>query len=116
MKLKITNTAKELTLLDLIHTEGYFSKDIKQKIIHNQFLINGIPMSNEDLRIKISAFDEAGEFAFNNAHLLYPLQIFHTFYEMFESDLPFFKRLFDEVKLIKLSKRKMIVIKSPKKN
>ncbi len=50
----------------LLKSLGFFSKDVKQKVEQKQFILNDSPLTSEQLKYEILAYDEAGDFIFNN--------------------------------------------------
>jgi len=115
-ELKVTKVVKkidtdvELTISDLLHQNEMFSKDLKQKINNKQLLLNGEPLTWEQLKIKIDSFDEAGDFVFKNIESIRPFS-FLNLEEMFETDIPVIKKLLNGLFLLKVAKKKWFIIK-----
>lgn len=116
-EIDISNALKENRTFDisfLLKSLDFFSKDVKQKIIQQQFKINDEPLTMVHLKCKIIAYDEAGEFIFNNISFFKKYNFF-SFDEIFKSDVPklkqFQKTIFENLYILKLSKKKIYVIK-----
>ena len=115
-ELKVTKVVKkidtdvDLTISDLLHQNEMFSKDLKQKINNKQLLLNGEPLTWEQLKIKIDSFDEAGDFVFKNIESIRPFS-FLNLEEMFETDIPVIKKLLNGLFLLKVAKKKWFIIK-----
>jgi hypothetical protein len=106
---KKNDTDDDLNISDLLHQNEMFSKDLKQKINNKQLLLNGEPLTWEQLKIKIDSFDEAGDFVFKNIESIRPVS-FLNLEEMFEVNIPFIKTLLNGLFLLKVAKKKWFVI------
>lgn len=111
-KSDISNALEENRPFDisfLLKTLGFFSKDVKQKIQQQQFKINDEPLTMEHLKSKIVAYDEAGDFVFNNIESLRMYSYFNL-EEMFIADIPKLQNLLSGLYILKIAKKKLYVI------
>ncbi len=103
------------TLADLIRLNGFFSNDVKQKVLGKQFLIDGEPMGMDDIKMELHTCEEAGEFVWNNRQVFtetFPEAFWIIFIidDLFYKQSEFLQKLLLNLHLIKLGKRKMFVV------
>ncbi len=98
-----------ITIGILLQEEGFFSKDIKQKLKNNEILLNGEPLTSEQLKTNIISSIDAGDFIFNNLDNVRRIS-FLSLEEMFEADIPFVKQILTGKSLLKIAKRRWLVI------
>ena len=108
--MNIEKLEEPITISEFLRIEGFFSKDLKQKIENKQMTLSGDFLTLDDLKRSISHVYDAGDFIFYNLDFYKENQII-SFSDMFEVDIPKYKNIFKDLFLLKAAKKKQYVIK-----